>query len=341
MLRIICACIFAVGLFAGATPAIANVEQAADRNLNEVEWNAEAEAESISEEIEEEEANRRVALRTSKRQNRNKVRRGYAPPTVNVTVTPSPEEEMEELEEDSISPTIENHNTINLGGLNPAQVAYPGAREVVPVEVTSRPLEGSQLAQVDSSTQVLTASETMSDGSELYLIPMVGTTAFVGRWNDHIKNNYTFGLIVEKPLSERLSIEVEGSYGKSYITYSNFLHSFNQFTVAGNGKYYLGTGMLQPYVGAGIVGTYFQNMTGGPLAPYNYNHWLGSGQLIAGGDVVVTKDVSVGVRGAYVRPLFNKPGTLHNGVFSAPGFEESAAINSSYVKLMGAVKVAL
>lgn len=169
---------------------------------------------------------------------------------------------------------------------------------------------------------------------------MIGGIAYSGRWGDHVRNRLTLGLILEVPISKSLSVEAEGVYGKYHISYSSFGHYFNQFGLGGNAKFYFIRGKFNPYVAAGVMGLYYDNMIRSRFYPSSYSHWLGSGQLIVGGDVNVTKDIAVGIRGALVKPLFNRPVTIHNRVYSAPGFEESAAINSSFYKFMGAVKVA-
>jgi hypothetical protein len=172
---------------------------------------------------------------------------------------------------------------------------------------------------------------------------MVGGADYFGRWGSHIGNAYVFGLALDVPITSRLSLEVEGSRAEYNITYSNFIHDFNQSTVGGNAKLYLLRDQLvQPFVGAGIMGVYYENMSHGPAYPYSsYNHWLGAGQLLAGADVSLTEDLALGLRTSWIIPMFNRPTTADNGRFSFPYYEEAAAINTSFYRIMGSVKVDL
>jgi len=210
----------------------------------------------------------------------------------------------------------------------------------------SRPLPGPVVSMGETEpVQVVTAEAApapVDPQMRTTLAPMVGASNWVGRWNTHITNDVTVGLVLEHPLSRSFSLEAEGSYARHGITYSYFSHNFDLYGIGGNGKLYLMRGTFNPYIGGGILGLYYSGMSVGPSNPYAvYDHWLGSGQLMAGGDIALSREISIGVRGAYVRPLFNQPATYHNGVVAFPGYEESSAINSAFFRLMGAVRIAL
>lgn len=214
----------------------------------------------------------------------------------------------------------------------------PDSITVTPVSgrlASSYPMSAAQTVSAD-------AYEKSDPQMRASLIPMVGTAGWIGAWNYHVTNRYTLGMILEAPVSRNFSLEVEGSYGDHGITYSSYSHNFNLFGLGANGKLYLVRGVFNPYIGAGMMGLMFNGMTRGPNFPYQtYDHWLGSGQLMAGGDIALSRDISIGVRGAFIRPLINRPTTYHNGVVSFPGFEEAAAISTSFYRLMAAVRVAL
>lgn len=223
-------------------------------------------------------------------------------------------------------------NNINVG-YAPAPVAE-AAPAPAPVQLA--------MVETTSATTLQAAEASESDSSQaLTITPMVGTLGYVGRWGRHVDNRYAFGLALEQPLGERFGVELEGDYSRSYISYSSFGHYFNRYGLAGNGKLYLMRGTFNPYVGAGLQANLYQNMSQGPTFPANYDHWLGSGQVMAGGDVKVSNGVMIGVRGAYSHPLINKPLTVHNQVQSFPRYEESAAINTGFYRVLGAVKVNL
>jgi hypothetical protein len=186
------------------------------------------------------------------------------------------------------------------------------------------------------------ASEASDPDKRVMLTPMFGYSSYVGRWRYHTTNPATVGLILEAPVSRNFSLEVEGSYAKHGITYSSYSHNFDLYGIGAGGKLYLMKGVLSPYIGAGLMGLYYDGMSRGPSLPFQYyDHWLGSGQLTAGGDIALSREIAIGVRGAYVRPLFNQPATYTNGLYSSPGYEEAAAINTAFWRLMGAVRIAL
>lgn len=233
----------------------------------------------------------------------------------------------------------ESHSQV---GIDPYQtLAVPSFMAAAPS--SNEPvLDNGESGETSVQVVTATASEPSDPDKRFALIPMAGASGWLGNWNRHITNPYSVGLVLEAPITRNFSLEVEGSYARYGISYSLYAHNFDLYGIGGNGKIYLTRGVFNPYVGGGIMGLYFDGMSRGPSLPYqSYNHWLGSGQLMAGGDIALSRDVSIGMRGAYVRPLFNQPATYHNGFSPNPGYEETAAINSAFFRVMGAVRVAL
>lgn len=237
------------------------------------------------------------------------------------------------------SQAIQNNNNINLGpNAHNANVMANG-----PV-ASSSIAYGS--AEADAATVLGTKHRHSDAYSRVSIMPMVGGSFYSGRWNDHIGNAYTFGLIVEAPLNPYLSFEAEGEYAQYNISYSYnpaylYNHDFQQYQIGGNLKGYLTRGTFRPYLGGGLAGIYFNNMTHGPYFPAPYSTWVGFGQLMGGADIVVSEDISIGGRAAWLIPMFNRPGTVDNGVYSAPYYEEAGAINTTFYRLMATLKVAL
>lgn len=176
--------------------------------------------------------------------------------------------------------------------------------------------------------------------SRTAITPMVGVSDYYGNWGSHIDNDYTLGLGLEVALNPFLGIEIEGGYGRYNIAYQSYRHNFNLYQVGGNGKFYFSRSVLQPWIGFGVTGLYYENMSRGPSFPYSsYNQWVGAIQPMAGVDVEIVKGLAIGARGAYVIPTFNKPTTYDNGYTAYPYYEESAAMNTSFYKIMADVKL--
>lgn len=231
----------------------------------------------------------------------------------------------------------------------------PVAREIIVVEEKDPPSK-TQAVLVNSQSNVsehsgggsaATLNTTASDDHSSHVktvsfIPMLGGSVYGGQWSNHITNNYTSGLALDISVHKKFSIELEGSHGNYDISYGTIYgvvyHGFNQYTLGGNLKLMpLDHHIFQPWLGVGLMGIYFENMFG-----YNLrNEWVGAGQLMAGADIMISEGVALGARASYIRPLFNRPTTLDNGVVNAPGFEEAAAINQGFFRFMGTVKVSL
>jgi outer membrane protein W len=180
------------------------------------------------------------------------------------------------------------------------------------------------------------------------LHPQFGASVFSGPWSTNIKNQYSFGLATEFPLSRLVSLEVEGQYNNYAIAYTSLAgpmvyHKFNQYVLGGNTKFYFSKSIFRPYMGIGMSAVYYQGMgrliRPGMLMPYD--HVLGSAQLLVGADVMVSSSVGIGVRGAWLIPVINRPLEADVGNKAAPGFEEAAAMNTSFYRIMGSVSIAL
>jgi len=238
--------------------------------------------------------------------------------------------------------TIQNNNNITVG--NPA--AANNINQMGRGHVPNAPVAVAYAN--DDVTSVFGVRERVYDRySRLSLTPMVGGTWYATDWNDHIGNNYTFGLALEVPMNPYLAFEIESGFGKYNISYGYapgfppYNHYFNQYLLGGNLKAYLTRTDFRPFVGGGLMGVCYENMSRGPSMPIAYNQCIGSAQLIAGAEYVASDDIAIGIRGAWLIPVFNRPYTMSNAYTSAPGFEEAGAINTSFYKLMATLRVAL
>jgi len=173
------------------------------------------------------------------------------------------------------------------------------------------------------------------------LIPMVGGTVYQGAWNRHIRNNYTLGAALELSIIPLLSLEVEAAQGRYYISYSNYGHNFTQYTYGGSAKFYLTRGVVNTFLGGGILGVTYQNMTYGMNSFSTYDRTIGAGQILAGAEIALSQQVSLGVRGSYIVPLFNRLPVMSNGGYANPSFEEYSAMDTAMYRLMGAIKISL
>jgi opacity protein-like surface antigen len=204
----------------------------------------------------------------------------------------------------------------------------------------------------DDVSSVIGAKARAQDDSpsRISLIPMVGTSDFNGDWGKHVSNSYSVGLALEVAATSNLAVEIEGGYSRYSTLYSyaerdsryyTYGHDFNQYQIGANAKFYVIRSVISPYLGGGIAGLYYDGMDRGPyFRGQNYNHWVGSGQLLAGADVDVTRSVAIGVRGAWLAPIFNRPQTQDDGVHARPAYEDAALINSYQYRIMGSVKLA-
>jgi hypothetical protein len=173
------------------------------------------------------------------------------------------------------------------------------------------------------------------------ITPMAGGTAYAGAWNSHIHNSYTLGVAMELSIISSLAIEAEVATGRYYIAYSNYGHNFTQYTYGGTAKVYLTRGVVQTYLGAGVLGLTYENMTYGPNSSSTYDQYIGAGQAIAGAELAVTSNLSIGIRGSYIAPLFNRPQAISNGANAAHGYEEASAMDTAMYRCLGTVKISL
>jgi hypothetical protein len=201
--------------------------------------------------------------------------------------------------------------------------------------------QGSSPIDCNNSADLKANTSHTSTAVGLALIPMAGGTSYAGSWNNHIRNSYTFGVALELSIIPLLSIEAEVGQGRYYINYSNYGHNFTQYTYGGTAKFYLTRGIVQTYAGAGIVGLTYQNMTHGMNSNSTYDTSLGAGQALVGADIALSNQVSIGVRGSYIQPLFNRPANTNNDPYNMQYSEENSAMNSAMYRLMGAVKISL
>ncbi len=175
--------------------------------------------------------------------------------------------------------------------------------------------------------------------------PMVGGSGYFTSWRNNISNRYTLGIILDVMLSHSLALEGEAGYSKydiayTTLTYPSYItrHPFDQYQIGGNLKYYLSRSAVQPYIGGGLMALHYRGMQRGWTS---YDETLGAAQAIAGLDVPISDDVSIGGRFAWVVPAFSRPQTVSNQIYSAPGFEEAGAMNTQLWRVMGSVKVSL
>ncbi|MBI4403318.1 MAG: hypothetical protein HY537_04115 [Deltaproteobacteria bacterium] len=222
--------------------------------------------------------------------------------------------------------------------------------DVAIVEETVVPAETATLAQVQpvAASDSSSASSALSaDSRRVSVTPMVGGTAYAGRWYDHIANAYTVGLALDLPISPLLSIEAEGDYGRFDISYRGLIpHYFNQYQVGGNLKLSpLRNSVFHPFIGAGMMALHYENMFGFNDSGYasygNFSRWIGAGQMLVGADVTIMSDVAAGLRASYAIPLLNRPTTVSDNYQSYPGWEDAGAINTNFYRILGTVRVNL
>lgn len=220
-------------------------------------------------------------------------------------------------------------NNINVHG---ASLSYAG-----------QPSTRSEQSELAAAATVLGTKASLEESNQLptSLSPVVGFSAYNGAWQSHISNSYSLGLILELPVSESFSVEAEGGHGKYNVSYNSQGHNFNQYNLGGNAKFYLSQKKLRPYVGAGFSGIYYENLyrtIGDPAS--RYNRWIGAGSLIGGADLQVANSMSVGLRAEWLVPVVNRPQTASNSGITAQGYEDASMVNTSFYRILGAVKIA-
>lgn len=228
---------------------------------------------------------------------------------------------------------------------------------VIPSNSSKAVPASNQVAYTSTQGDVILETEavqTPPSEKAVRITPMVGASLYHGSltrqhsWGDNIRNQYSFGIALEFPMSRYFSIETEGGYANYRIAYTPNIgpavgYAFNQYVLGANGKIYLIDTKLRPYVGAGLAALIFDNMSradglGGRVP---YNPVMGSANLMAGLDYAVSDSVSIGGRASWLLPVMNRPMTVDNGMTSAPGFEEAAVLNTSLYRIMGTVSFKL
>jgi|688.fasta_scaffold61281_2 opacity protein-like surface antigen len=238
--------------------------------------------------------------------------------------------------EGSSETKIENNITIDGRGLSfspvPAIAAAVAPSVALPAAVVAGTVEAAS-------------------SSRLSITPMAGITAYQGNWNSHIANRGTVGLLIDVPIVSILSLEAEGHYGRFNISYSGYGHYFNQYSGGANAKLTLSRGLIQPYVGVGMMAVYYEGMSYGNTnqggmqsggyqgqSP-TYNRTIGAGQLVAGADVALFSGVAIGARGEVLRPMTNLPPNYSQGNYAAQGAEDAAAMSTNFYRILGTVRV--
>jgi len=188
---------------------------------------------------------------------------------------------------------------------------------------------------------------------KVYLTPLIGGSVYTGGygnnlWKDHIYDGKTFGIAIDVPLSNHVNFEVEGARGDYDISYGSYgpmgnyvaAHGFHVYSLGGNLKLYpLSHSVLQPYAGAGLMGLWYKDISSVEMR----DPFIGAGQLMLGTDFFLSERFALGVRGAWVQPLFNRPNTYpaFYGPTTLQGYEEASAVNQGFVRIMGTVKMGL
>jgi hypothetical protein len=238
----------------------------------------------------------------------------------------------------------------------PVAVELPpqAARSERPVAPTSQ-LAYAPGENYSSQTELHTKAAKETSHS-MRITPMVGSGDYLGQWSLPNKNNYSLGVAVELLNDSPLAIEIEGGYANHSLAYTSLAepsmgfatarlmaHNFDVFTIGANAKVYIHRGTLRSYIGGGLAGVYYSRMQQRMPGDFvrEFDAIVGSGQLLGGAEVALSKEAAVGIRGSWTVPLLNRPVTRDNGMNSAPGFEEAALINTSYYKIMGTVSVDL
>jgi len=179
----------------------------------------------------------------------------------------------------------------------------------------------------------------------LSLTPVVGVTGYQGALYNQIRNRGTVGLILDIPLLSMLSLEAEAQYGKFNLNVNGYPRGFNQYTGGANAKITLGRGLLQPYLGAGMMALYYEGLSANPNI--QENRVMGAGQLFAGLDVNLLGGISIGARGEVLRPMTHLPPQYNMNYENSYGNQnssnqrgtDSAAMTSNFYRILGTVKV--
>jgi hypothetical protein len=240
----------------------------------------------------------------------------------------------EPKKDDAVGKVIKHHDAKEMVVSEPAKrpAHDPGSMEVAYVENQPSP------SHIDA------ALARPANKNFIRISPFLGRLSFEGPWANHVNNRFSTGLLMDYILTSSTSIEIEGSYAKSHVTYDSFSHPFSQYGVGGYFRVNLAdTEIVQPYMSAGIGWNYFEGMSHGPryLFVPRYNDWLISGGLNVGMNFRVTRKTALGIRGSYAASLLHRPDLIESGLRATPYYEEASLMNTSFYRLMALVQVSL
>lgn len=168
----------------------------------------------------------------------------------------------------------------------------------------------------------------------LTITPVAGLTAYQGYGYNSVSNRGTVGVILDIPLISLLSIEAEGQYTRFSSSSSwGASRGFSQYSGGGNAKLTLGRGLLQPYLGAGMMAVYYEGLSNANDTYYSQtNRVIGAGQLIAGADLNLFGGIAIGARGEWLHPMTNLPASSRDQNSFDP-------MTSNFYRLLGTLKV--
>ena len=179
------------------------------------------------------------------------------------------------------------------------------------------------------------ANDAVASSRPMTITPVAGITAYQSYGYNQISNRGTVGVILDIPLISMLSIEAEGQYSR-FSTGSSLGYSqgFSQYSGGGNAKLTLGRGLLQPYVGAGMMALYYEGLANSNNAyDSQSNRVIGAGQLIAGADINLFGGIAVGARGEWLHPMTNLPPVSYN---ERNSFDP---MSNNFYRVLGTLKV--
>lgn len=177
------------------------------------------------------------------------------------------------------------------------------------------------------------------------LTPLVGITGYQGSLYNQIRNRGTVGLILDIPLVSVLSLEAEAQFGRFSLNTNGYGRGFSQYTGGANAKITLGRGLLQPYLGIGMMALYYEGLSANPYGPDN--RVMGAGQLVAGLDLNLFGGIAIGARGEVLRPMTNLPPLYNMAYENSYGNQnsannrgsDSATMSSNFYRVLGTVRV--
>jgi hypothetical protein len=194
---------------------------------------------------------------------------------------------------------------------------------------------------VKKSSAVFESSSASSSAKRVSIAPMAGGTYFSCPYSLSVENQYSTGAVLEVPLTKMFSTELEGAFGQNRIRYGYNDHGINQYGAGADVKMYLfHLDTFRPYVGGGLMALNYDGLQMNGYQSAGYNQWVGAGQVIAGTEVGLSEGVALGVRGSWTLPVINRPVFATDAIGSpVAGYEEFAAVNSQYFRVMGALKM--